>query len=105
MSRVGTRGYSGEVDVRNDAQRSRYELTIDGRVVGIADYEARGSVVVFPHTEIVSELRGRGLGAHLVRHALDDVRARGGKVEARCWYVAEFIREHPEYRELVARPA
>jgi uncharacterized protein len=47
-------------------------------------------------------MRGKGLGAELVRHALDDVRGSGGKVVADCWYVAEFIAEHPEYGDLVA---
>jgi predicted GNAT family acetyltransferase len=37
-----------------------------------------------------------------VRFALDEVRESGRQVEARCWYVAEFIRENPEYQELLA---
>jgi predicted GNAT family acetyltransferase len=47
-------------------------------------------------------MRGRGLGAELVRGALDDVRTSGGRIVARCWYVAQFIDEHPEYGDLVA---
>jgi uncharacterized protein len=87
---------------RNDSA-SRYELLVDGELVGVADYDERDDRIVFPHTEIEFPLRGRGLGAVLVRGALDDVRARGvTQVVPRCWYVAEFIRENPEYRELLA---
>jgi uncharacterized protein len=89
-------------EVRRNQDRSRYELTMDGRVVGIADYHEAGPAIVLPHTEIASSLRGRGFGAQLVRGALDDVRDRGRTVVPRCWYVAQFIREHPEYAELVA---
>jgi uncharacterized protein len=37
-----------------------------------------------------------------VRHALDDVRAAGRTVIPTCWYVAQFIDEHPEYEDLLA---
>ena len=88
--------------VRHDAERSRYELVVDGVVVGVADYSLHGGTWVFPHTEIVRTHRGRGLGAELVRGALDDVRRAGGKVVPRCWYVAEFIEDHPDSRDPVS---
>ena len=87
--------------VRNDG-RSRYELLIDGEVAGFADYRpGRDGVIVFPHTVIDPDRRGQGLGAVLVRGALDDVRARGETVEPLCWYVARFIDENPDYRPLL----
>jgi predicted GNAT family acetyltransferase len=52
---------------------------------------------------IEPSMRNRGLGAELVRGALDDVRARGGTVVAHCWYVAEFIDQHTEYADLLAQ--
>jgi uncharacterized protein len=57
---------------------------------------------VFPHTEIERSRRGEGLGARLVQYALDDVRANNRRVEAQCWYVADFIAEHPEYADLAS---
>jgi len=81
------------IEVRNNAERSRYELAIDDELVGIADYRVVGDVVVFPHTEIERSRRGQGLGAQLVQYALDDVRATNRRVEAQCWYVAQFIAE------------
>jgi uncharacterized protein len=89
-------------EVGHNGSRSRYEITLDGRLVGFADYRAHGDIVVFPHTEIEPSVRNQGLGAELVRRALDDLRARGGTVVAHCWYVAEFIDQHPEYADLLA---
>ena len=89
-------------EVRNNSEQSRYELTIDGEVVGIADYHVVGDVVVFPHTEIEGARRGQGLGAQLVQYALDDVRSTNRRVDPRCWYVAEFIAENPEYGDLAS---
>jgi len=48
-------------------------------------------------------LQGQGLGAVLVRAALDDVRQRGARIVPSCWYVAEFIAEHPEDADLVVQ--
>jgi predicted GNAT family acetyltransferase len=86
---------------RND-QLGRYELTIDDQLVGIADFVVRGSTIVLPHTEIDVDRRGRGLGAILVKGALDDIRARGAVVVPTCWYVRQYIDEHPEEADLLA---
>jgi predicted GNAT family acetyltransferase len=89
-------------EVTHNAERSRYELFLDGRLVGIADYRERGDTLVFPHTEIEPSMRGRNLGAELVKGALDDVRTAGKRVVPSCWYVAQFIDQHPEYQDLLA---
>jgi predicted GNAT family acetyltransferase len=88
-------------EVRHNPDRSRYELFVDDQLVGVADYRLQGDIVVIPHTEIDRSRRGQGLGAELVRGTLDDVRGSGRTVVAQCWYVAEFIDEHPEYQALL----
>ena len=90
------------MQVRHNRDRSRYELWDNETLVGIADYWVSGDRVVIPHTEIVGHRQGRGLGAVLVQGALEDVRASGRTVLPQCWYVAQFIREHPEFRDLLA---
>ena len=91
-----------QLTVRKDEARSRYELVEDDAVIGFADYEVQGDVVVFPHTVINAARRGQGLGAVLVEGALDDVRPTGRKVVPTCWYVAEFLDAHPAYADLRA---
>lgn len=91
-----------EPEVRKADDRSRYELVIDGEVVGVADYRDTGDALVFPHTEIAQERRGQGLGDILVKGAMDDVRAAGRTVVPRCWFVREFLDGHPEYADLRA---
>ena len=89
-------------EVRHNADASRYEISQDGRVVGIAEYADRGGVLVFHHTEIDPPLRGGRLGAQLVEGALDDVRAHGRRIIPTCWYVAQFVEQHPDYGDLLA---
>ena len=90
------------VEITNNREASRYELLLDGELIGIADYQTEGDTIVFPHTEINQSKRGQGYGAILVRYALDDVRRSGGSVVPQCWYVADFIRDNPGYANLLA---
>ena len=89
-------------ELRHDADGSRYELVVDGDVVAVADYRDDGTTVVMHHTYTQPHHRGNGYAAILVQGALDDLRARGRTVVPTCWFVAEFIDGHPEYRDLVA---
>lgn len=87
--------------VRND-EAGRYELWLEGRLVSIADFYDRSGVIVIPHTETVPEFGGRGLAGRLVEFALEDIAARGLRVEPACPFVAVHIQRHPQYASLVA---
>jgi len=89
-------------DVRDNADLNRYELLVDGRLLGIAEYRRTGEVMVLPHTVIELSERGRGWGEVLVRAALDDIRRQGCRIDPRCWFVAEFVDLNPQYADLVA---
>jgi uncharacterized protein len=89
-------------EIVNNRERFRYELHLDGRLVGIADYRLAGDVVSMPHTEIVPAMRHQGHGARLVKAALDDIRGQGRTVVPYCWFVAQFIDENPDYADLLA---
>jgi predicted GNAT family acetyltransferase len=91
------------VTVSDNPAELRYELRIDGELVGEILYRRRGSTIVLVHTEVDPALEGQGLAATLVRDALDDIRARGERVVPHCPFVASYIRRHPEYRDLVTR--
>jgi len=88
--------------VTKNESANRYELHVDGELAGIADYVERDGTVVFPHTEIDGARRGQGLGAVLVRGALDDVRPSGRTIVPSCWYVAQFVDENPSYQDMLA---
>lgn len=89
--------------VDNPARR-RFEILVDGGLVGFANYTPRENTVILTHTEVDPAYREKGIGSALVRNALDQVRARGDRVVARCPFVAAFIDRHPEYADLL-RPS
>ncbi|HTK62476.1 MAG TPA: GNAT family N-acetyltransferase [Pseudonocardia sp.] len=90
-----------DVSVTDAPERSRYEITVDGKLAGFADYRTRADRVVITHSEIDDAYQGRGLAGRLTRTALDDIRAKDLLVTPLCPYTASYIRKHPEYVDLV----
>jgi uncharacterized protein len=78
----------------------RFEAVV-GDQVGFLDYQRRGDELVLVHTEVPKPLRGRGLGEALARYALEFARTHGLTVVPRCPFVADYVRDHPEYAPLV----
>ncbi|MFN8021743.1 MAG: GNAT family N-acetyltransferase [Acidimicrobiales bacterium] len=91
----------GPVVIDNRAA-SRFEVLVDGEVVGFADYIEHGDLVELPHTVVDRSVRGRGIAAILVERVLDDIRRSGRTVVPTCWFVAQFIDAHPDYADLLA---
>jgi uncharacterized protein len=92
---------SMNVEVRDAPERQRYEAVVDGTVAGFAVYRDYSGARVFTHTEVLPAYEGRGVGTALARGALDDVRASGQTLVARCPFIRSYIERHPEYADLV----
>jgi predicted GNAT family acetyltransferase len=88
-------------EVRDNRQRSRYELVVDGEVVAFVQYQMRGGRLLLIHTEVDKSRAGHGLASELIAGALDDVRVRGIPMLPICSFVDGFIQRHPEYDDLV----
>jgi predicted GNAT family acetyltransferase len=91
-----------EIVVRHNAAAHRFETTV-GEFLAVAEYELTDGdgTVVFTHTFVPGELRGRGLAEKLVRPALEWARGERRRVVPACSYVARFIERHAEFQSLV----
>jgi predicted GNAT family acetyltransferase len=87
--------------VRDNTSLNRFELDVDGHTA-VAHYRASPGLITLTHTEVPSELGGRGVGSNLVKGALELVRARGLKVASRCPFVSAYLGKHPEFNDLLA---
>jgi hypothetical protein len=90
------------VNVTDRPNELRYEIEVDGEVAGFLMYRREPDVLELVHTDVDPKWEGQGVGAALVKGALDDVRARGLKIRPYCPFVAAYLRRHPEYDDLVA---
>ena len=80
---------------------SRFELDVNGGT-SFVSYRRADSVLFLTHTEVPRHLRERGIGRQVVQATLEAARAQGMKVTPRCGFVARYIAEHPEWRDLLA---
>jgi len=91
-----------DVTVRDNPERRRFEILVDGEIGGFADYRQRDGAVVVVHSEVDPAFRGRGLGGELARRTLDTLRERGEKVVPSCPFFARYVADHPEYAAIIA---
>jgi uncharacterized protein len=95
-----------DIEIVHVPENSRYEIRLDGETVGYTEAKERDDgVVLFSHTEVDDGHEGEGLASKLVAGALDDVRAKGRRIEVTCEYILGFIVKHPKYLDLFAQPA
>jgi len=87
-------------DVVNNRAHHRFELSVDGHLAA-AYYKLDGDVITLVHTEVPSELGGKGVGSKLVKGALDQVRTDGLRVIAQCPFVKAYIGKHAENQDLL----
>ena len=89
------------VTVTENADRERYEITVDSVLAGFAQYVRRGGRTLFVHTEIDAAFEGQGLGGRLVQSALDAERDARRQIVPLCRFVRRYVDRHPEYADLV----
>lgn len=90
------------VDVVNEPEKGRYSAEVDGAIAGFTEYRLHsGDLYFFVHTEVDDDFSGAGVATRLIEGALNDVRAKGGRVVPLCPFVRAFIERRPEYGDMV----
>lgn len=88
-------------DVTDNPSASRFEMTIDGELVGYLEYHEKDGTYAVPHAQVLPQHGGRGHGSELVVRSLQTMRERGGSVLPYCGFVRKVVRDHPELADLV----
>lgn len=89
------------IEVRNNTERNRFEIDIDGRMAR-AEYMIVGNErIVFTHTEVHPDLEGNGLASVIAKYAFDFAQDKGYKIMPLCPYMAGYMKRHPEYHHLL----
>jgi uncharacterized protein len=87
--------------VSDAPERERFEISLDGEVVGFTTYHRTPRALSLNHTEIDPGHEGEGLASRLISAALDAARAEDLAVLPFCPFVRRFIEAHEEYLDLV----
>jgi predicted GNAT family acetyltransferase len=89
------------IEVTDDPEAERYEVRVDGKLAGFAEYRRVPGRITFTHTEVDSAYGGRGLAGRLARFSLDEAREAGIEVLPFCPFYRGWIQKHPDYLDLV----
>ncbi len=87
--------------VRNNTVDRRFELMIEGKLSIIGYDMPDENNIIFTHTEVPEELKGRGIASRLAKVALEFAKSKGLTAIPLCPFVKSYIRRHPEYQALV----
>ena len=88
------------MEVTHDIKKQKFYMVVDG-LESHLEYARMNSVLNLNHTYVPNELRGKGIAGKLVEAALTYVKENKIKIKPTCSYVAEYVRRHKEYEELV----
>lgn len=88
-------------EVRDNPEKSRFEILVDGAVAGFSEYKLSQDTIAFTHTVVEDAYEGQGLAKVLVTQALDTSRDTGLSVLPFCPYVRRFIDKDRSYLDLV----
>lgn len=94
------------ITVRNNAERSRFEILDAGAVIGEAAYvdDVGADQRIFYHTVISEEYGGRGLAGTLAAQALDETVAAGLIIVPVCPFIKKYLGKHPGYSANAVAP-
>jgi len=98
---MSSAGGPPSINVRHHSASNRFEAEVEDRTA-VLEYQRENERIVFTHTYVPPELRGRAIAGALVRAGLAFARREGVQVVPVCSYVAAYIKRHPEYEDLLA---
>jgi predicted GNAT family acetyltransferase len=89
-----------DADIRDNAERHRYELPIGGEVAVVV-YNLSEQNLMITETLVPVALEGQGIASRLARHVIADARARGLLILPVCPFFSAYLQKHPEHADVV----
>ena len=66
----------------------------------VVDFVWQGDVMVLPHAEVPSALRGTGAGAKFANGVFEEIEAMGVKAKPTCPFLVRIARSEPRWQKL-----
>lgn len=95
----------GSPEIVHNADHKRFELVLDGEVIGKTYYRADRERRVFFHTEVDEAHQGKGLAGQLIEAAVTETRDAGFRLVPQCPAVDKWLQKHPEFDSIVEHDA
>ena len=91
-----------DITREDNPSRGRYVARMDGidAEAELTYSRASPTLITADHTGVPDAFRGKGVGRSLVTRMIEDARAEGFKIFARCSYVKAERQKHPEWADV-----
>ncbi len=91
-----------KINVVNNKDKQRFELNL-GTDIAYMEYRFQNDTKVLMHTYVPEKYRGKGNALKFIQQVLVDIRKAKTQVMVNCAAVPRFLKDHPEYNDLVIR--
>ena len=91
-----------KINVINNKEKQRFELNL-GTDIAYMEYRFQNDTKVLMHTYVPEKYRGKGNAIRFIQQVLDDQRKAKAQVMVNCASVSRFLKDHPEYNDLITR--
>lgn len=92
-----------EIHHERSGHRGAFVWEHGGKRLGEMTYTVAGSRVIIDHTHVDDSLRGKGVGAKLVRAAVDWARQENARLLPLCPYAKSVFDKTPDYADVLAK--
>jgi predicted GNAT family acetyltransferase len=89
------------LQVKHDPVTHRFQARMSSGTAVLSYAPVSPGLLELYSTYVPASERGHGVGGRLVESAVAYAREQGMRIIPTCWYVAQWIREHPEHSDLV----
>lgn len=92
-----------DYELIDNEERHQYEFHVDKYTPKIEYIKSTNGEIYLTHTEVPTQLGGKGIGSQLVEKALKDIEKQGLRLVPLCPFVAGYIHKHPEWKRIVMK--
>lgn len=94
---------SEQYTVTNNKRAFKFEISLPDGEFAFIEYRWKKGDMVLMRTLVPANMRGKGIGAYLVKYVLDYARSNDLKVIIYCPFITKYLESHPEYNDLVTK--
>lgn len=85
-----------ELVIFHDTEKRRFETRVNV-FIAFVEYNLFKQGINYTHTEVPTELEGKGIGSFLAKHVLDCAREKHLRMMPLCPFIKNYIARPPEY--------
>ena len=89
------------MEIIHQKDQNRFILPLDNNLEAFVEYRLNDKTMSLIHSEVPSELRGKGAGKELVLKTFERLTEEGYKAVAICSYIKAIARRDEKWRKII----